>query len=658
MTAHVFEESTLTLSAWVARGKGDRATATFEFEQEGGAETVEAAELELGGKEGGKKKVSTTVTLPKCKDDEDSYKLSYKVTCGGQEYPGGSFEVWLKTAKFKAVDEEGTALEGVPITLNQTKEAVYKTDANGECPLPINATAPAKVTVRSPCSLVEWTTDEGRLREAKVLKKEYTAVIVSPSLEGNAADAPLRQYVNLAVDADAPNQGSKLKVVVGGATDTECIPGIPDDPIYVKLEWNAAKLSKRNDPKRALLIGGETLEPNASGVAQGEMKFDGEGEGSFEVELGLAGGDTLKIHTGITEACEDSTLHVQNWRRVWYTLSVPEGEDAPDLSAAADALDEVFLEYVRHGEVDEFASGEGPAGKLTWVPADWFGGDAGKKYCHIGYHNKAHFHGKFNAVHSPLHVHVLCAKLIYDAREDPARRKDYVGFEVTPTKTTAWSDGSDVCGTTLQGFRNLFPKKLLDDTNAFLEGEWYSKADPGTTKGPLAAGDVWIHDGKLTIKLPQDAVDHLAEDAANIVAVDFSVWLPRGQLNGLSAGHHQLLRIGRDDAGVCQTLCHELGHSVNQVPASDKRPPGLSGLAHGRRYTGNGHRGGHCADGMSGDNYAGGSGKAGTPYAGNFGGKSECTCVMYGEGSSTRKGKYCDRCKPFVIAEAAQTVER
>lgn len=656
MTANVFEESKMTLTAWIARGKGDRAKAKFEFEQEGGAETVEAAELELGGKEGDKKKVSTTITLPKCKDDEDFYTLSYKVDCDGNEYPGADFKVWLKTAKFKAVDSEGAALPGVPLTFNQTKDTIYVTDAKGECPLPINATAPAKVTVRSPCWLEEWTTEVGRLREAKVTKHEYQAVIVSPALEGNAADTPHRQYVNLPTDPDAPLQGSKIKIVLGGQTETECIAGIPEDSIYVKIEWDAAKVSKRNDPKRALLIAGETVEPSAKGVAEGEMKFDDKGEASFEVELGLAGGDAVKIHTGITKACEDSTLHVQNWRRVWYTLSTPAGETAPDLSAAAGALDEVFLEYIQHGETDEFAEGTGPAGKLTWVPADWFGGTAGETYCHIGYHNKAHFHGTFTADHSPLHVHVLCAKLIYDAREDPARRQDHVGFEVTPTATTKWSDATDVTGITLQGFRNLFPQKLLDGTNAFLEGEWYAKSDP-TTKGPLAEGDTWIHDGKFTAKLPQAALDYLALDPANIVAIDFSLWTPRGQLNGLSAGHHQLLRIGRDDAGVCQTLCHELGHSVNQVPSPTGRPPGLTGQAHGRRYTGNGHRGGHCAEGMSDDNYAGGAGKAGTAYAGAFGGKSECTCVMYGEGSSTRKGKYCARCKPFFIAEAAQTVE-
>jgi hypothetical protein len=59
---------------------------------------------------------------------------------------------------------------------------------------------------------------------------------------------------------------------------------------------------------------------------------------------------------------------------------------------------------------------------------------------------------------------------------------------------------------------------------------------------------------------------------------------------------------------------------------------------------------------MSDDNYGGGSGKAGSGYEGDFTGKSECTCVMYGEGSSTRKTGYCSRCAPFIKAEALSSL--
>ncbi len=655
MTAHVFEESTLTLKAWIARGKGDRASASFEFEQEGGAETVETAELEFGGKAEGKKEVSTTITLPKCKDDEDYYTLRYSVKCAGVEYPGGDFKVWLKTAKFKAVDSQGSPLPGVPLTFNQTKDKVYVTDGNGECPLPINATAPAKVTVRSPCWLEEWTTEVGRLREARVTKHEYKAVIVDPSLEGNAAGAPLKQYVNLPVDAAAPRQGSKLAVTLSGSTDTECIAGVPGDPVYVKLKFDLTGGSKRNDPKRALIIDGATVEANDKGIAEGEGKFDDKGEACFEVELGLAGGDSVEILSGITKACEDSTLHVQNWRRLWYQLTVPEGATEPDMSHSLTALEEVFIEYLKEGETVTIAKGTGPEGKLSWFDAAWIGGTAGEQVINIGNHNRDFFHALLDNKHSPLQTHVLCCSTQYD----PAganTEKQFLNLEVTASTKVAWSDGSQVVGVKQVVGRGFFPKKLLDNTSSIISGSW--KASDNSENGSITDDDVHIADWAFTVKLPADAVTYLDKDAANKVKVSMKVFKAKGPYNGESAKHKQLLRIGRADEEVNKTLCHELGHSLHQVPQSSAgKPPGLSAVAHGREYTGNGHTGGHCADGMSDDNYAAGAGKAGSAYAGNFKGKAECTCLMYGEGSSTRGNKYCARCKPFIIAEAVSSVE-
>ncbi len=655
MTANVFEESTLTLSAWIARGKGDRANAKFEFEQEGGAETIEAAELELGGKEGGKKKVSTQITLPKCKDDEDFYTLSYKVTCGGVEYPGNDFKVWLKTAKFKAVDSDGAALKGVPITFNQTKEKIYVTDSSGEVPLPINATAPGAVTVRSPCSVDEWVTDVGRLREAKVTKKEYKAVIVDPDPEGKTDSAPLKQFVNLPVDASAPRQGSKIKIAVGGATDTECIPGIPGDPFYVKVEVDLTKASKRNSPKRAVIIDGTTVELDANGKAEGEGKFDEKGEASFEVELGLAGGDLTKIQTGITKACEDSTLYVQNWRRLWYQLTIPEGTTEPDMSHSVTALEEVFIEYIQEGETVTIAKGTGPAGKLSWFDAGWIGGTAGEQVLNIGNHNRDFYHALLDNKHSPLQTHVLCCNTQYDPAGSNTE-KQFLGLEVTPSTKVTWSDGSQVVGIKQLVGHGFFPKKLLDGTSSIISGTW--KASDNSENGNITDADVHIENWSFTVKLPAAALTYLAKDAANKVKVSMKLFKAKGPYNGESAKHKQLLRIGRADEEVNKTLCHELGHSLHQVPQSaGAKPPGLGAVTHGREYTRNGHSGGHCADGMSDDNYNGGAGKAGTSYAGNFKGKAECTCLMYGEGSSTRGNKYCSRCKPFIIAEAVASVE-
>ncbi len=654
MTANVFEESTLTLSAWIARGKGDRASAKFEFEQEGGSETVEAAELELGGKDGDKKKVSTQITLPKCKDDEDVYTLSYKVTCGGVEYPGNDFKVWLKTAKFKAVDSEGAALKGVPLTFNQTGDKLYVTDSAGECPLPINATAPAKITVRSPCSVDEWTTEVGRLREATVTKKEYKAVVVDPALEDNAEDTPLRQYTNLKVDATAPRQGSKITVTIGGMTDTECIPGIPGDPIYVKLEWDKDAVSKRNDPKRALIIDGSTVEPNDEGVAEGEMKFDDKGEASFEVELGQAGGDIVKIHTGITSATEDSTLHVQNWRRLWYQLTVPKGTDEPSLDRMTAALDEVFVEYIQEGDTVEVPEDDGPAG--SWFDGAWIGED-GKKLLNVGDHNKTHFHGKFDDAKTPHMVHVMCCHTQYDTG-GAGTQVDFLDVEVTKDTKDKWSDGSDVIGFKKKVGRGFFPKSLKDGGSSLISGSWES--DDGSESGDIEDEHLHIADSHFTLKLPDEAVTYLGDDATKKVKVDISVFKAKGPYLGEADGtkkYLQLIVIRLSENVSNDVAAHELGHTMKQVPqAAGGKPPGMGTVTHGREYTGNGHQGGHCADGMASGDYNGGAG-AGT-YAGNFKGKKECTCIMYGENGegSTCTGKFCDRCKPFIKGQALDTL--
>jgi len=655
MTANVFEESKLTLTAWIARGKGDRAKAKFEFEQEGGAETVEAAELELGGKEGDKKKVSTTITLPKCKDDEDFYTLSYKVDCEGTAYPGGDFKVWLKTATFKAVDSEGAELQGVPITFNQTKDKIYVTDSKGEVPLPINATAKSTITVRSPCSVDEWTTDVGRLREAKVTKKEYKAIIATPDAAETAEDKPHKQFVNLKNDdGKTPNQASKIKLAIGGVTEDECIPGIPGDTVHIKVKFHDDN-SKRNSPKRALIADGVTVEPDGDGEAKGTVTFDDTGAAEFEVELGGAGGDKTQVMVGITDATEDSTLFVENWRKLWYQLTVPKGATEPSLARMVGALGEVFVEYIQEGATVELAEDEGPAG--SWFPGEWLK-DAGTKYLNIGNHNKTYFHGKFVDTKTPHQVHVLCCHTQYDAKA--ASCDTDVTLTLDSTNEATWSDGNKVKGKDYNAGSGFFPKSLKDGTSSLISGAW--EADDGSVKGKIEDADVWVDDyanhGWVTVKLPDAAKTYVEAKAGNKVEVEMTLHVSKGPYLGEAdgtSGWLQLIVFKAAENVVNDVMAHELGHTMNQVPqgAGDK-PPGLSAVVHGRHYTGNEHLGGHCADGMSSANYNSGAGKVGSAYAGDFSGKAECTCIMYGENGagSTCAGKFCTRCQPFIKAEA------
>ena len=124
-----------------------------------------------------------------------------------------------------------------------------------------------------------------------------------------------------------------------------------------------------------------------------------------------------------------------------------------------------------------------------------------------------------------------------------------------------------------------------------------------------------------------------------------------GESDG-SKGWLQLIVVKQKEQVVNDVLAHELGHTMGQV--TKVVPGGLKGSDHGRRYDANGHQGPHCADGMSDDDYAKGKGKKGTAYEGDFRGKPECTCIMYGENGegSTCVGKYCARCQPFIKAQA------
>lgn len=653
MTDNVFEESKLKLSTWIARGKGESTSAKFEFEQEGGAETVEAVELELSGQAW--EKTEVTIDLPKCKDDEDFYLLRYKVSCGDANYPGGEFKVWLKTATFKAVNsEDGNALPATQIEFSQKKEPLLRADDKGESPLPINEAGEFTVVAKSPYWIEKWTTEVGRLREAEVSKRKYTALLTFPPPEDNAEGKPHKQYVNLKLDPKLPDQGSALTVTLSAQTETECIPGPKGEEVYVKVEFDA-KNSKRNTPKPSITVGGAVVEP-VKGVAKGKVAYDDKGDAKFVVQLGQAGGDKVKISVGVTPACEDGTLYIENWRKLWYQLTIPKGAVEPSLGRMVGALGEVFVEYVKEGKTIELVEDEGPAG--SWFPGKWLK-DAGTKYLNIGNHNKTYFHGKFVDAKTPHQVHVLCCHTQYDAKA--ASCETDVTLTLDSTKEATWSDGNKVKGVDYYAGSGFFPKSLKDGSSSLISGSW--EADDGSVKGVIADADLWVDDydnhGYVTVKLPAGAKTYVEAKAGNKVEVEMTLHVSKGPYLGEAdgtSGWLQLIVFKAAEKVVNDVMAHELGHTMNQVPmvAGDK-PPGLSTVVHGRHYKGNEHQGTHCADGMSSANYNSGAGKVGSKkYEADFSGKAECTCIMYGENGagSTCAGKFCTRCQPFIKAEA------
>lgn len=216
-------------------------------------------------------------------------------------------------------------------------------------------------------------------------------------------------------------------------------------------------------------------------------------------------------------------------------------------------------------------------------------------------------------------------------------------------------------GADLNAGSGFFPKRLDNGGSSVISASW--ETDDGSDSGKLTDADFWLTDydnhGFLTVRLPEKPRKYVEADPANVVTVKLKLHVAKGPYLGEADhpdGWKQLIVIDQKSEVVNDVMAHELGHTLNQVVNS--KPPGMGTISHGRQYTGNEHQGSHCADGMSSSNYAGGAGKKGTDYEGDFSGKSECTCIMYGENGESSKctGKFCSRCTPFLKGEALTTL--
>ena len=129
MMKNVFEESELTLRSKITGGKPEeKKQVKFAFEQKGGGTKIAEATVELKNDIAEHK-----IKLPKIKDDEDSYTLSYSIEGAGQCLKGeDEYRVWPKNIELEAVDKDAAEvviLGGGPI-------AGLAREAAGEIPVP------------------------------------------------------------------------------------------------------------------------------------------------------------------------------------------------------------------------------------------------------------------------------------------------------------------------------------------------------------------------------------------------------------------------------------------------------------------------------------------------------------------------------------------
>lgn len=643
-TRSVFEESLVKLTGKVTGGKKGQ-KAKFVFKQKGGAAKVADATVDV--KSG---IAEHQVTLPKIQDSETSYTLSYSIEVAGKKKAGAEYRIFPKNLEIDAVDKQKKTFGSVEFRVMQkTGKHQFKCDAGGKAPIQLVEPATFKIEAVAPFRFDCWVSEKGHKRQAQFSRAPYKVAFHSHKHPHH------KQYVNLAADAAHPDRGSTITLKVGALGDDKHDPAKrkakKGDAIYVKVEFDAHN-SKRSSPKRGAV--GFKTEPDGMFTHKLTVANDGEAV-EFKVQLGLAGGDKCKISIGTTDKYGEATLQIQSCRKLFYQLTVPKGTHKPDLKRLTAALHDVDIEYEQYHHLDVDTS-EGP--NQSWFPGEWLN-EPGKTFLNIGDYNKAHFHGLFDDKKSPLGVHVMCCHTQFDCNSAQCN-KNFLGVVVTPASTITWSDGHKHPGVQIYVGRGLFPRKMLDGTSSLASGTW--KEDGGPQTGALDDADLWVDRkhalGYAAIRLPAAAVALV--NAGKNVKLDLTIFCAQGPFLGESDGAKgwlQLIVIKQSSAVVNDVLAHELGHTMNQVTKSV--PTGMSAANHGRKYAGNKHQGPHCADGMSSDNYAAGAGKAGTGYSGDFTGKPECTCIMYGENGkgSTCKGRYCARCQPFLKAEALDTLQ-
>ena len=273
---------------------------------------------------------ATTSFGPTAVDDaNDFYEVSYKVkiTPAGQSATTldgeDTIKVWPKTIKVKLTSDNGEDHKNAKFRImrDATKLAEPSTNDKGEWEGNITYGS-WTVEVAAPWEKKADTKATGRSREFKVAKQPAEAKFISPDPDNPAEK--IKQFVNLDTPstgwAKATPYGNQVVFKVGTKNDL----GTAGTIINIKCEFG--RESARDTPKPALLADGLSEAPteeNSGKTWKGKIALGSDKTATFKVELGYAGGDTVKVKIGTTAACEDATLEFENWRRLWYENWMP-----------------------------------------------------------------------------------------------------------------------------------------------------------------------------------------------------------------------------------------------------------------------------------------------------------------------------------------------
>lgn len=569
---------------------------------------------------------------PDPEGEEESWEVYYKAKCKGMETKADVLVVYCDWVEVSSVDEQDAALPDACFRLTAGEEMRERnTGSSGTRKEEYLPPGPVTIEWLKPWHLIEWVDEKGPKRKAKV-KKVPPAHLVWPEQGAHT------QWVNMPADDAHPEQGHTIKLRV------TLIEGKAGDKVYAKLtpgEDNSA----RNDPKPEF-VGGTTADWCPDGGIEAELSEDG-GEVELELELGLAGGDVFVVAVGGTQDCDDETLTITSWRRVFYQVTRAPDSQFPDTGVLDAALKDVFIEYEQYHEVT-IAEGDVPAG--SYMSAADLGRGSGKLLV-VGDHNVEQLKAKFQDDKTPIGAHVIVCDAQYDGGEPGSPHEQTIEAEAVFGKKTITIADPELY--------DVFATAIQDGQSSLQSGScWESTAPSGHAdagkRGDLTADHVVFGVGttrdKVQVVLPPEAA-MIVGDGQNDrhpVKITLKLRVAKGPFLGEATGKHQLVVRLPDDAAMNGVLVHELGHAIKQALA--EVAPGLNQADHGRTYTEHGHQGHHCAFGLSDAEFQE------PDYAAKTG-----QCVMFGGGSTDEGapngGKFCEKCRPFVLAEPCDVVD-
>lgn len=577
-----------------------------------------------------------------------------------------------------------------------------------------------------PFELVAWVDDSGPTRKAK-LKKVERMRFAWPSPEGegglrfwmdDGSEFPLHerffahtQLVNFtATDttrATNPERGNVMRFRV---TASPAAAGLAGAKVFVKVVWAPAdQLSKRTTPRRQL-VGGSTSLPWATGEGTQGLQVTlaaDQGEATFDVDLGRAGGDVCTVHVGGTSRCEDAQIVVTNRRTVGYQLTRKAHQSLPSLTdgsvSAVRYLDQLFVDFEQVGADTLYTDGAPLDGAdaykrgVTTCPASWFDRGASGDAVLVGAHNFKWFNTKFRAAEvgsTGVHL-VLADQMVHGVQPANGRSAFAQAFS-----DSFWSgadvprdDGTDATDfvTDLEYFARVpntqgtlyqvFPQ-AIHDGGLTLRARWQTPGDSDLEPALRGqAGDIpteWLtvdrhrnasrerfgvverQDGRfgVWITFPPDSVPARALELGKNVSVTGTMYVAETGVLGLSGWEQIVVKLGGvSDAVQNHALAHEVGHNLRQAacregstPASYYLPPGFTFADHPMGYVGKGHLGSHCSTGLTDEERAQGD------YT-----QLRGTCVMFGGTDDTGAAActgFCDLCKAFGRAVACTDLHR